>query len=95
MTVAADVPAELADQFTIRSSWAWHRANGWFGNGHDRWTWIDDYPQQYGWHDAADVPEEMSVAAAMHASSNIGRSFHDGQQPPLDKLTIAAGSILR
>ena len=89
MTVAADVPAELRDFFTVRWSWAWHHAGGWFGDGHDRWAWIDDFPQQYGWHTSPQVPEELSVAAAMHASSNIGRSYHDGHQPDSEHLQSA------
>ena len=89
MTKAAEVPTSLAKFFTVRSSWAWHLPTSWFGDGHDRWPWVDQYPQQFGWHDSPLIPEELSVAAATHASSNVGRSFHDGRQPPLDQLSSA------
>ena len=82
MTVPDDTPDDLRDFFTLRSSWAWHRPHGWFGDGRDRWPWIDDTPQAVGWHASPDVPEELSVAAAQHPVSMIGRSFHDGREPP-------------
>jgi hypothetical protein len=89
MTKAGEVPESLKGYFSIRSSWAWHLPTGWFGDGKDSWPWIDNYPQQFGWNSSPDSPEELSVAAATHASSDVGRSFHDGQQPPLDHFTSA------
>jgi hypothetical protein len=61
MATPAEVPASIRDFFTLRQSWAWHHPKGWFGDGKDRWTWIDDYPQQYGWHTNPNLPEELSV----------------------------------
>lgn len=66
--------------FTIRHSWfasSWP----WFGDGKDKWTWADFYPQKAGWHESPELPEEVSVCAATHPTSNIGRSFHEGKQP--------------
>jgi len=66
--------------FTLRTSWAWSHANGWFGDGHHKWPWLDNYPQAFGW-DQPGVPEAMPVCAAQHATTNIGRSFRDKTQP--------------
>jgi hypothetical protein len=70
--------------FTFRQSWAWSDPNGWFGDGKDKWPWLDNYPQNFGWHDAAQVPEEMPVGVAQHPTSNYGRSHHAGKEPALD-----------
>ncbi|HWH70428.1 MAG TPA: hypothetical protein VNT26_13660, partial [Candidatus Sulfotelmatobacter sp.] len=48
----------------------------------DKWPWLDHTPQQSGWHDSPAHPEQISVAVAEHPTSNIGRSFHRGSQPP-------------
>ena len=77
----------LKDFFTVRRSWAWHGPTGWFGDGHDKWPWIDTYPQQFGWHDDAKTPEQLSVSAGQHPSSTIGRAYSNGKNPP-----IVAGS---
>lgn len=75
------VTTEIAGFFTTRHSWAWSKDQKWFGDGKDKWPWLDHTPQNYGWHDAKDKPEEISVAIAEHPMSNIGRSFHDGHEP--------------
>lgn len=72
---------QVKDFFNIRRSWAWSKGQKWFGDGKDKWTWIDHTPQSYGWHESADKPEQISVSTAEHPVSNIGRSFHDGKQP--------------
>ena len=71
---------ELKNYFTLRQSWAWTDPNGWFGNGKDKWPWLDNCPQNYGWHEPG-VPEHVSVTVAQHSTSNIGRSFQNGRQP--------------
>ena len=73
---------QLREFFTIRQSWAWTSSKGWFGDGKDKWPWLDHYPQNPGWHESPDEPEQVSVCVAQHPVSNIGRSFHDGEQPP-------------
>ncbi len=82
MAKVADVPDNLREFFTVRDSWAWTGPGSWFGDGKDKWPWIDNTPQKPGWHDAPDKPEEIAIAAGGHPTSNIGHSQHDGQQPP-------------
>lgn len=82
---------EIQDFFTFRRSWAWTEGQEWFGDGKDKWPWIDHYPQQYGWHDDPNTPEQMVVSTAQHPISNIGRSFHEGHQPPADSIDSGAG----
>lgn len=71
--------------FTIRQSWAWSKGQKWFGDGKDKWTWVDHTPQSFGWHESPDKPEQISVSIAEHPMSNIGRSFHDGQEPAVKR----------
>lgn len=81
----------ILDFFTWRHSWAWTDAEGWFADGRGKWPWLDHYPQKPGWHDAPDRPEHVSVNVAQHPISNIGRSFHDGTQPPAGETDTDAG----
>ena len=71
----------LRDFFTIRESWAWTKGQKWFADGRDKWPWLDNYPQNFGWHESPQKPEHISVNVAQHPVSNIGRSFHDGHEP--------------
>ncbi len=82
---------EIRSFFNFRRSWAWTEGQEWFGDGQDKWPWIDHYPQNYGWHDGPDIPEQITVASAQHPVSNIGRSFHDGHQPAQDSIDSGAG----
>lgn len=75
--------------FNSRQSWAWSTGQKWFADGKDKWTWLDHTPQSYGWHEAKDKPEQISVSLAEHPMSNIGRSFHNGKEP--DIKTPAVG----
>lgn len=75
------VTQEIGAFFSVRQSWAWSKGQKWFGDGKDKWTWLDHTPQSYGWHESKDRPEQISVAVAEHPVSNIGRSFHNGKQP--------------
>ncbi len=79
-----NVTEPAKDFFTFRMSWAWTNSDGWFGNGQDKWPWLDNHPQNYGWHDAPGVPEEIVAGIAQHPSSDYGRSYHDGSEPPVD-----------
>ncbi|MEJ7559692.1 MAG: hypothetical protein WKF66_15390 [Pedobacter sp.] len=79
-------PPEALDEaqsqfFSSRQSWAWTKKQEWFGDGKDKWPWLDHYPQNYGWHESKDKPEQVSVSVAQHPMSNIGRSFQDGFEP--------------
>ncbi len=80
LAILEEEEPELEEFFTFRRSWAWSAA-AWFGDGHKAWAWLDHSPQKYGWVEPG-VPEAMPVAVAQHATTNIGRSQHDGQQPP-------------
>ncbi len=77
--------------FTFRESWAWTSPKDWFGDGRDKWAWLDHTPQQPGWHESREKPEQICVAVAEHPVSNIGRSFHDGHEPPPEAADPAHG----
>jgi hypothetical protein len=74
--------AAILDFFSWRRSWAWTKDQEWFGDGHGRWPWLDQHPQNFGWHEDPARPEQMSVCVAQHPISDIGRSFHAGAEPP-------------
>jgi hypothetical protein len=82
LTRPTEMTPQLADYFSIRQSWAWSGPHGWFGNGQDKWPWLDNYPQNYGWHTDPSKPEEISVCIAQHATTSKGRSFHSDKEPP-------------
>ncbi|MCC7493193.1 MAG: hypothetical protein IT204_12625 [Fimbriimonadaceae bacterium] len=82
---------ELRGFFTLRQSWAWTKGAQWFGDGRDKWPWLDHHPQGYGWSAAPDRPEMVPVAIAQHPTSNIGRSFHGGRQPAPGDVQPAVG----
>jgi hypothetical protein len=77
-----DLRPEVQKFFTFRQSWAWTKNQKWFGDGQDKWPWLDRYPQAPGWHERPDKPEAISVCVAGHPIDTIGRSFHDGKEPP-------------
>ncbi|HYW80921.1 MAG TPA: sulfatase-like hydrolase/transferase, partial [Thermoguttaceae bacterium] len=79
---------EIQNFFTFRESWAWQTE--WFGDGRDKWPWIDNSPQGFGWHEK-DVPEQMPVAVAGHPVFNLGRSHNRGTQPKESQLTTDRG----
>ena len=82
---------EVKEYFTLRHSWAWHDPEGWFGDGKDKWPWVDHYPQLPGWHTSPEEPEQISVCVAQHPVSNIGRSFHNDSQPDPNRITPEMG----
>jgi hypothetical protein len=83
-TGPCELRPEIRELFTIRESWAWAWAE-WFGDGRDKWPWLDSTPQTPGWHEKG-VAEEICVCVAQHPTTNIGRSFHDGKEPaPADQ----------
>ncbi|MGC8561138.1 MAG: hypothetical protein ACP5O1_10725 [Phycisphaerae bacterium] len=63
--------------FTLRYCWG-------LTGGKNQWGWdnLGANPNLYGWHKNPHTPEEMPVAVGGWASSNIGRSYHDGREPP-------------
>jgi hypothetical protein len=72
---------EVKQFFTIRTSWAWSRGQAWFGDGKDKWPWLDFAPQVPGWHEAPERAECIPVGVSQHATSNIGRSYFGKLQP--------------
>ncbi len=70
--------------FNIRHSWAWQP-------GQDKWPWLENSPQQGGWHDSPDKIEQIPVATAQHPTSSTGKSYHAGRQPPNDQLASGQG----
>lgn len=84
---------EVKAFFTIKLSWAWTRTQ----QEPDHWQWLDRYPQDYGWSEAKDVPEQITVSVAHHPQNPLGKSYHQGQQPPVndDYLTASTGQGLQ
>jgi hypothetical protein len=72
---------QIKDYFTIRHTWAWSSAK-WFGNGRDKWTWVDWSPQKAGWHESPNKPEQVSVCIAPHPLDGRGRSSTGGKDAP-------------
>jgi hypothetical protein len=81
LTPSEGLSEEVKSFFTIRTSWAWTRGHAWFGDGRDKWPWLDFAPQVPGWHDAPNKAECVPVGVSQHITSNIGRSFHGSRQP--------------
>ncbi|MHB0998287.1 MAG: glycoside hydrolase family 71/99 protein [Armatimonadota bacterium] len=75
-----EIRPEIREFFNFRESWAWTSPDGWFGDGKDKWPWLDYYPQVPGWHEEG-VPEEVAVSVAQHPTTTIGRSYHNGSEP--------------
>ncbi|RKX46909.1 MAG: hypothetical protein DRP64_02525, partial [Verrucomicrobia bacterium] len=78
------VSQEIRDFFSWRESWAWD-------DGYNKWQWIDTSPQDYGWNDSSDRPEETTVSCASHANNNIGKSHQNGIQPDYDEHHLPVG----
>lgn len=91
LTPTEGLSAEIREFFTIRTSWAWTRGQAWFGDGKDRWPWLDFAPQVPGWHAKPDEAEAMPVGVSQHPTSNIGRSFHGSRQPAPGETHPAEG----
>ena len=81
------LPDQFRSEFSVRESWAW-TPSAWFGDGHDKWPWLDNYPQNYGWHEDPKKPEEVAVTVGQHATSSIGRSSDRQHEPPVDDLRV-------
>ncbi|MEM7394379.1 MAG: hypothetical protein AAF492_18740, partial [Verrucomicrobiota bacterium] len=81
----------LADYFTIKRSWAWTKA----ATTPNEWQWLDTWPQDYGWSESPDRPEQIPVSAGSHASNSMGKSYRyrTKSSPPVgpDYLTEKTG----
>jgi hypothetical protein len=85
-----NMPQRIKSFFTFRESWAWSNPGGWFGDGRDKWPWLDSWPQQPGRH-VEGRPEEICVCVAQHPTTNIGRSHYDNKQPDPAHFRTAEG----
>jgi len=83
-------PSQLLDFFTIRESWAWTKDQSWYGNGHGKWPWIDNYPQGRGLSPSGEL-EQTCVTIAGHPTMNIGRSFDGHSQHEPDEKNPGVG----
>lgn len=64
--------AEDLSQFTVRKCWAWQ------SDKHDGyWDWLSESPQPYG-TDFSGSREQMAVTMGVHAHTNKGRSYVNG-----------------
>jgi len=93
LSATNDLSAPIRNFFTFRESWAWS-SGGWFGTGQNKWPWLDNYPQNYGWHTNPASPEEMSVCIAQHPTSNKGRSSLTQIEPPIDNYFLPTNRAL-
>lgn len=68
---------ELKNFFEVRDCWAW-------ASGAGKWPWLEYYPQKGGWAlgNSSSQREMVSVSAAQHPTTNIGKSYSNGKQPP-------------
>jgi len=83
---------DIYNFFSFRQSWAW-TSLPWYQScpyGKDKWPWVDHYPQAVGWHESPKQAEMVPVAVAQHPLSNIGRSFHNYNQPETDKYDLTS-----
>lgn len=85
------LPDEIKNAFTWRESWAWTKGQRWFADGKDKWPWLDHSPQNYGWHESPDKPEQIVVSVAQHSTTNIGRSNQNKVQPLRDQARPELG----
>lgn len=84
------VSDEVKNAFNFRNSWAWRQMQYDLG---EEWSWLEYYPQKMGWAKKYDpeslmtrkVYEQISVSVAQHATTKVGKSYHNGSQPKIDK----------
>lgn len=87
--------AALRETFTFRNSWAWRQQKFNLAN---EWSWLESYPQNPGWANKYDpltstnrrTNEQISVSVAQHPTTKIGKSYHNGKQPAVDKYGMCA-----
>ncbi|CAF4977367.1 unnamed protein product, partial [Rotaria socialis] len=84
-------PSDLLNFFTIRESWAWTKGQAWFGDGRNKWPWIDNYPQGRGLNESGQL-EQTCVTVAGHPVMNIGRSFDGPTQHEPDQINPMIGT---
>ena len=80
---------DVKEFFTIKRSWAWSDTK-WFADGKDKWPWLDQHPQKYGWSESKEHPEQITVSTAQHPGSSskhgpVGKSFQNLTSAPVDE----------
>ncbi len=81
----APVSSEVRNFFTWRTGWA----NVSSSQLHDEWQWIDSTtPQNWGYHNRADIPEQVAVACGGWCNNNLGRSYYNRSQPAYDNFHL-------
>ena len=78
----------IKNHFTTRHCWAWMDYSK-----PNKWGWVEYYPQGNGWtydSNGNKVIEQISVATAQHASTKVGKSYHNGSQPAIDAYGVCA-----
>ena len=83
----SQISADIRAFFTMRHSWAWEQ-------GEDMWPWLAEYPQKINIsrETGRTVYEQMTVAAAMHPYSKIGKSYCKRKEPALDKYGLTSST---
>ena len=72
---------EVKACFTMKRSWDWTNTK----KEPNHWQWLDQYPQDWGWNNAPDIPEQITVSTAQHPISTKGKSFCRGKQPTVQR----------
>ena len=74
---------DLKQFFTHRFCWAYQE-------GENRWPWLANSPQQYNYVTVKGKRkyEQMVVSTGQHAHTKIGKSYHNGKQPAIDKYGL-------
>ncbi|WP_124981029.1 hypothetical protein [Nonlabens xiamenensis] len=79
---------EAKNFFTIKYSWAWTKTK----DNPDHWQWLDTTPQDYGWSEDPDQPEQIPVSVAGHpvelGHGLYGTSRSNNVQPPVNKYYV-------
>lgn len=73
------------DFFTWRYSWQFTEAKSQPGH----WQWLDTSPQDYGWINDPNRPEQIPVAVASHPVFGVGKSSVNNSRPSLDRYFLA------
>ncbi|CAF0997357.1 unnamed protein product [Rotaria sp. Silwood1] len=84
-------PSYLLNVFTIHESWAWTKDQECYGNGRNKWPWIDNYPQGRGLNEDGQF-EQTCVSVAGHPLMNIGCSYDGPIQHEPEQINPMIGT---
>lgn len=74
------IDKKLLKNFSVRQCWA---LKDWVGNGKDKWTWMQEYPQVPGSNSKTGKVEQLSVSCGFLVNTSQGRSYRNGKEPNL------------